>query len=170
MSETTAHGAAESVEKASEREIRDLVGRLRASWEHGDAKAWAGEFTDDSDFVPFDGTRLRGRDENREVHRRLFTSVLSATRLDGEVESIRLIRSDVALVHWTAGVLFPWQRHVAPRRRSRQTLVVVLRDGRWQVRAFQNTRIRPMPTDGMAVRLAARLIRFRAALARRPQR
>lgn len=170
MSETTSPTAVDSIETGNERDIRDLVRRLAASWERGDANAWAGEFTDDSDFVPFDGTRLRGRGENREVHSRLFASVLSQTRLEGEVESISLISSDVALVHWTAGVAFPWQRHITSRRRSRQTLVVILRNGRWQVRAFQNTRIRPMPTDGMAVALAARLIRLRAALARRVQR
>jgi hypothetical protein len=47
---------------------------------------------------------------------------------------------------------------------------VVRREGRWQATAFQNTRVRPVPQRGLGFALATRLIRWRAARARRQQR
>jgi hypothetical protein len=55
------------------------------------------------------------------------------------------------------------------RRLSRQTMVVVRRDGRWQVTAFHNTRVRPLQTSGPRVELAGRFVRWRTDRARRKQ-
>jgi hypothetical protein len=74
------------------------------------------------------------------------------------------------VVHWTGSVAYPWQQRVRRRRRSRQTLVVVRQEGRWQATAFQNTRVRPVPQRGLGFVLATRVIRWRAARARRKRR
>lgn len=66
---------------------------------------------------------------------------MKGTRLFGEVESVRLLSPDVALVHATGGTLFPGQRDRRPRRPSIQTLVAVKCDGVWRFTAFQNTRV-----------------------------
>jgi uncharacterized protein (TIGR02246 family) len=150
-----------------EQEIRDLIARLADSWARGDAKAYGAEFTHDCDYVAFDGTRYRGPSEPSTHLARLFDTVLKNTRLEGEVESVRFLTPHVAVVHWTGSVAYPWQQKVRRRRQSRQTLVVVRRDGRWQATAFQNTRVRPLPQRGLGFALATRLIRWRAARARR---
>jgi hypothetical protein len=61
-------------------------------------------------------------------------------------------------------VLFPWQPKVTRRRFSRQTFVLVHRDGRWWIEAFHNTRVRPVRTEGRGFELATRLIHLRAAI------
>jgi uncharacterized protein (TIGR02246 family) len=43
-----------------EQEIRELIARLADSWARGDAQAYGAEFTDDCDYVAFDGTCYRG--------------------------------------------------------------------------------------------------------------
>lgn len=149
-----------------EREIRDLIDRLSESWARGDAGSYGAEFTDDCDYVAFDGTRFRGPSEPHAHLARLFDSVLKGTRLEGEVESVRFLTPEVAVVHWTGSVAYPWNKRVRSRRRSRQTLVIVRRDGNWKVAAFQNTRVRPLPQEGIGFELASRLIRWRAARAR----
>jgi hypothetical protein len=41
-----------------EQEIRELMDRLSDSWARGDAQAYGAEFTEDCDYVAFDGTRF----------------------------------------------------------------------------------------------------------------
>jgi hypothetical protein len=48
-------------------------------------------------------------------------------------------------------------------------MVVVRRDGRWQVTAFHNTRVRPLSTSGPMVQLGGRFVRWRTDRARRKQ-
>lgn len=163
----------ESVPSATdkdEREIRKLMARLSDSWARGDAQAYGAEFTDDCDYVAFDGTRFRGPAEPATHLARLFDTVLKDSRLQGEVESVRFLTPEVAVVHWTGSVAYPWQQRVRRRRRSRQTLVVVRREGRWQATAFQNTRVRPLPQRGLGFALATRVIRWRALRTRRARR
>jgi uncharacterized protein (TIGR02246 family) len=166
MSQETQPGASGN----DEREIRELVDRLSDSWARGDAQAYGAEFTEDCDYVAFDGVRLRGPTEPHTHLARLFGTVLKDSRLEGEVESVRFAAPDVAVVHWTGSVAYPWQQRVKRRRQSRQTLVVVRRDGRWRATAFQNTRVRPLPQEGLGFELASRFIRWRAARARRARR
>ncbi len=155
-----------STEK-DEREIRELMERLSDSWARGDAQAYGAEFTEDCDYVAFDGTRFRGPSEPQTHLARLFDTVLKDSRLEGEVESVRFVSPDTAVVHWTGSVAYPWQERVSHRRLSRQTLVMVLRDGRWRATAFQNTRVRPLAQKGIGFELATRFIRWRSARARR---
>ncbi|KWX00360.1 hypothetical protein TH66_16205 [Carbonactinospora thermoautotrophica] len=154
----------------TEAELRDVVSRMNESWTRGDADAYAALFTEDSDYVAFDGTRQRGRQANADSHRKLFAGVLKDSRLQGEVESIRLIAPDVAVVHAVGTVLLAWHTRPARRRLSRQTLVLVRENGRWRITAFHNTRVRPVPTEGPMYALATRLFRLRAALANRRAR
>jgi uncharacterized protein (TIGR02246 family) len=114
--------------------IRSLLARMADAWARGDAEAYAECFTEDSDYVTFNGMHLRGRAENREAHDPLFRSVLKGTRIDPRVEDISFLAPDVALVHTASSA----------RGKSLQTFVIVKRAGQWQVRAFQNTRIRPL--------------------------
>src|SRR5688572_9764539 len=116
MNQDTLPGSTEK----DEREIRELMGRLSHSWARGDAQAYGAEFTEDCDYVAFDGTRFRGPAEPHTHLARLFDTVLKDSRLEGEVESIRFVAPDVAVVHWTGSVAYPWQQRAKRRRQSRQ--------------------------------------------------
>lgn len=153
---------------AEEAEIRGLLAKMRESWDKNDATAYASVFTEDSDYIAFDGTHLRGRQANEELHASLFKGILQKTRLSFEGDpQIRFLSPDVAVVHAKGAVLLPWQRRIAPSRRSIQTYVAVKREGRWWFTAFQNTRIRPVPTKGFALKMITALFRARTALSRR---
>ncbi|MEZ4453688.1 MAG: SgcJ/EcaC family oxidoreductase, partial [Nannocystaceae bacterium] len=93
---------------ADEQSIRAIFEALTAAWDRGDARAYAALFTEDSDYVAFDGTRLRGRVANEEAHRVLFSSFLKDTRLVGELDSVRALGPDAALAHGTGAVVMPW--------------------------------------------------------------
>jgi len=114
--------------------VRSLLARMADAWARGDARAYAECFTEDSDYVTFNGIHLRGRAENRDAHGPLFRGVLKGTRIDASVTDLSFLSAEIALVH-TAG---------SARGKSLQTFVIVKRDGEWRVRAFQNTRVRPL--------------------------
>ncbi|WP_437733474.1 SgcJ/EcaC family oxidoreductase [Sorangium sp. So ce1335] len=149
--------------------IRRMFEALSEAWAREGASAVDAFYTPDSDYVTFDGSWLRGREENRRTHEELFAGVLAGTRLVGEIESVRFLGPDTAVVVSTGAVLWPWQRTAPADRRSRQTLVVVRGDdGRWRVASFQNTRVRPLPPPGsLSMRLFAAVMRLRLALWRR---
>lgn len=119
-------------DSSNEAAIRSLLTRLADAWARGDAEAYAACFTEDSDYVTFNGMHLRGRAENREVHAPLFRGVLKGTRIDPSITDLSFLAPEVALVHTDSST----------RGKSVQTFVIVKRDGQWQIRAFQNTRVR----------------------------
>jgi uncharacterized protein (TIGR02246 family) len=151
-----------------DREIRAIVDRMFDAWGRGDAAAYHADLTDDADYVAFDGSR-RSKADSIRSHENLFRTVLYGSRLTGQVESVRFVTPDVAVVHLTGSVVEGWRQRMRRRRLSRQTMVVVRRDGRWQVTAFHNTRVRPLPTTGPMVELGGRFVHWRTDRARRKQ-
>jgi uncharacterized protein (TIGR02246 family) len=125
-------------------QLRDLFARACQAWTDGDAHAYGQCFTEDSDYVSYDGARAIGRAPMVESHDRLFRGVLSGSRLVGDVESIRYVRPDIAVLHATGSVLTPWQTKLPKRRLSRQTIVAVKDGGEWRFSALHNGRVRPV--------------------------
>src|SRR3712207_2861375 len=60
--------------------IRALFEDLLADWGRGDGEAYGSRFTEDADYVAFDGTHTRGRAEISASHQRLFDRFLKGTR------------------------------------------------------------------------------------------
>lgn len=125
-------------------QIQNLFDDMLLAWTRGDAHGYGACFTEDSDYVSYDGTRAEGRQPMVDSHDKLFRGVLHGSALVGEVESIRYLSNDVAVVHATGSVLMPWRRSLPKGRLSRQTLVVVRGGNGWQVAALQNGRVRPV--------------------------
>ncbi|MEV2220739.1 SgcJ/EcaC family oxidoreductase [Nocardia vinacea] len=118
--------------------------QVMQTWTDNDAAAFGALFTDDSDYVSYDGTRASGREEHQANHDKLFRGVLAGSALVGELESIRYVTPDVAIVHGTASVLMPWRSRLPERRLSRQTLVLVRTPEGWRITAIHNGRVRPV--------------------------
>jgi uncharacterized protein (TIGR02246 family) len=122
--------------------IRTLVNRMCEAWSRGDALAYADCFSNDSDYVTYNGMHLHGRRENADLHHALFRGMLKGTRVSANIESLTFLSQDIALIH-TAGSGAKRGRTDSGIRKSIQTLIVVKQDGHWRIRSFQNTRIRP---------------------------
>lgn len=133
---------------ADDTELTALYARLCQAWADGDAEAYGTCFTDDSDYVSYDGSRAAGRRPMVDAHDKLFRGVLAGSSLVGDVESIRYVRDDVAIMHATGSVLMPWRSTAPKGRLSRQTIVAVREDGEWRFAAFHNGRVRPVTIPG----------------------
>lgn len=118
----------------AEQQIRALLARMFDAWARGDGEAYAKCFTEDCDYITFNGIHLRGRAENAGLHGALFRTVLRGTRISADVESIVFLSPDVALMHTAAD----------GRKKSYQTYVVVKTRDAWLIRSFQNTKVQPL--------------------------
>ena len=136
--ETTTHY------QTDEAKIRVLFEDLLDDWGRGDGESYESQFTEDADYVAFDGTRTRGRTEISESHQRLFDKVLKGTRLTGRILSIKFPSPDVALIHATGGTVMRGKTKPSPERDSIQTLVAVREGAGWRFAAFHNSRVRPI--------------------------
>ncbi|MFI6708478.1 SgcJ/EcaC family oxidoreductase [Nonomuraea sp. NPDC050478] len=125
-------------------QIERLFADFLAAWTAGDAEAFGALFTDDSDYVSYDGTIARGRLEHERNHDKLFRGVLAGSALVGELESVRHLTPDVAVAHGTASVLMPWRTTLPARRLSRQTIVLARTAAGWKISAIHNGRVRPV--------------------------
>jgi uncharacterized protein (TIGR02246 family) len=154
-------------DQATDVELVDLFERMCSAWTAGDADGYGACFTEDSDYVSYDGTHARGRPTMIENHDRLFRGVLNGSALVGKVESVRYLRDDVAVMHATGSVQMPWRATLPKRRLSRQTIVAVRGDGGWLIAALHNGRVRPVTIparDSLPARASRTLTRAARAL------
>jgi uncharacterized protein (TIGR02246 family) len=114
--------------------IRALLARLSEMWAKGNGDAYAGCFTEDCDYITFNGIHLRGRAENAALHGALFRTVLRGTRLSADIESIEFLAPGVAIAHTTG----------QGRKRSYQTYVLTKTGADWLIKSFQNTKVQPL--------------------------
>ena len=112
---------------------------LAESWDRGDVDGYGLLFTDDVDYIPVTGTRYQGRREVVESHRALFSGPFRGTTLNGRVIDVRTLAPSVAVVHRVGSLRFPGAPDGAAGGETIQTMVIVEREGRWEITAFQNT-------------------------------
>lgn len=120
--------------------IRSLYERMMDGWNEGSGNDFAAPFTDDADFVGFDGTHMKGHQQIASFHHMLFGKFLRGSRLIGKIRSIRFVTVDVAIITAVGGTIMGGQSDIDPERNSIHTLVAVKLDCEWQLTAFQNTR------------------------------
>jgi uncharacterized protein (TIGR02246 family) len=128
--------------------IFELGQALQDAWNRGDAAGYASLFTDDADFVAWNGAYGRGRQAIEDGHRPLFDGPLAGSRMvlvDDNAQSappgsLRFVRPDVAIMVIPGVVTLAGQSATGPDHESLQTFVLVKNGDRWRVAAFQNTR------------------------------
>jgi uncharacterized protein (TIGR02246 family) len=123
-----------------ERIVRGFVAMMIDAWNRGSAAEFAAPFSDDADFVAFEGTHLVGREQIRAYHERLFGNDLQATHLDGTVKFVHFLKPDFAVLHGVGTTTLAGQPRPLPSRDSMQMFVAVKRQGRWQFEAMLNAR------------------------------
>jgi uncharacterized protein (TIGR02246 family) len=108
--------------------IRRLYEQMIDGWNKGSGQVFAAPYTDDSDFIGFDGTYLKGRQEIASFHQMK------------QIRSIRFVTKDVAVMIAVGGTVMAGQSDIEPERNSIHTLVAIKRDAKWYFTAFQNSR------------------------------
>lgn len=122
-------------------EIEYLFEKLKLAWDRGDGEAYGACFTEDADYVTFQGEHLQGRKAIADTHQQLWNSVLRGSTLEGEMKKIHFITPEFAIFHALGAVKLRWQKTAPKKRDSINTNVVVKQNGEWKIAAFQNSRV-----------------------------
>lgn len=130
-----------AADPADAQAIRDLNQRFLDGWGSGNGEVYASQFTEDVDYIAFDGTHFKGRAAVASSHQQLFDTFLKGTRLEGQITGIRFLRGEVALVHATGGIVMPGHTTYRPGRLSIQTMIATKQNGAWLFTAFHNNRV-----------------------------
>ena len=126
---------------ADEQAIRNIITQLENAWNSSDSKAWAAHFAEDTTFIHIYGGQLDGPYAIEGSHRVIFDTIYKDSQAKMTVRSIRMLRTDVAIV-WTHGVVVTAK---GEKIESRPTMIVAKDKGEWRIVAFQNTRISEVP-------------------------
>ncbi|MPV48743.1 SgcJ/EcaC family oxidoreductase [Pseudactinotalea sp. HY158] len=131
-------------ERTREAAVRELFGSFCAAWTRGDTVEFGALFTDDADYVSYDGSWAAGRASLQDNHDRLFRGVLAGSAMVGEIESLRFVGDNTAVLVGNASVLMPWRSELPKRRLSRQIVTCIRTTDGWRIAAIQNGRQRPL--------------------------
>jgi len=138
---------------ADERAIQAILQELETAWNRYDSVSFAASFAEDANFIHIFGGQLDGRTTIEAGHRFIFDTIYRGSHASFTLRSIRFVRPDVAVVFARAQVKFT-ENNEAREIETRPTLVVVKEQAKWQIVAFQNTKISEVPSAAQA---AARL-------------
>jgi len=129
---------------ADEKALHDLFQKIKDGWNQGDGQAYAASFTEDADYIVWNGIYLKGRQAIAAAHQRLFETRFQGSRLEGFIKHIRFLSDDIALVHLHGRPQIPGQEVSAPEQYSIQSLVCIRQADGWRFTSFQNTLIQSM--------------------------
>jgi len=124
-----------------EEQIKAVLENLAKAWNNADAELFGSCFTEDCDYVTFNGQHIKGRKENVETHRKLWKGILRGSKLVGGSQTFRFVNENLAIVHATGSVKLRWQKKAPKGRKSINTNVFIKQNGEWKITAFHNCRI-----------------------------
>ena len=138
---------------ADEEVIQGILQQLETAWNRYDSISFASAFAEDANFIHIFGGQLDGRAAIEAAHRNIFETIYRGSSASFVLRSIRFLRPDVAVAFARAQVKFK-EGNETRELETRPTLIVVKEQNKWQIAAFQNTKITEVPAAAQA---AARL-------------
>jgi uncharacterized protein (TIGR02246 family) len=135
--------------------LMEIVSRLEKAWNNGDSVAWTAEFANDADFIHVLGGFFHGRPDIERGHRTIFDTIYKGSHNRLEVEKVRLLRPDVAVVFVRASLT--WYLNGQEQQIEARPTLVAQRapTGEWKIVVFQNTLITLEAAPTLADMLAA---------------
>jgi uncharacterized protein (TIGR02246 family) len=123
----------------------DLVDGFIRAWNTHDMKAFGRLFTEDADWVSVAGIWVKGRARIQAEHEEAHATFFKTTTLASTGTAVRLLRPDVAVIHFNWELTDRLDREGKPRgpRRGIITIVATKQADGWRISAGQNTNALP---------------------------
>jgi len=123
-------------------ELQRVVEQLETAWNNSDGVAFAAPFAEDADFVHILGGHFTGRESIERGHRTIFDTIYKGSKVKFEVEKIRPVGANVAIV-FIFSTLKISKPGLPPVANARPTMVLQRQDDAWKIVTFQNTLVTP---------------------------
>ena len=123
---------------ADRKAVETIVAGMEAAWNAADGGGFAASFAPDADFVTIRAEHFRGRGPIGEGHAAIFRTIYAGSVNRLTVESVRLLRPDVALVH-VGSVLDAPSGPLAGRHTARFSAVLTREADGWKIASLHNT-------------------------------
>ena len=123
-------------------EIEAIIAKLEAAWNAGDGVAFAAPFAKDADFVNIRADRFSGRETIAAGHDAILRSIYAGSKNRYAIESIRLVREDVAVVHVRAELSAP-SGPLAGKHVALYSALLTRESNGWEIASFHNTLMPP---------------------------
>lgn len=134
---------------SEEAAICEFFGKVLNDWARGDSKAHGSRFTDDADYVAFDGSHQRTR-RDRCLAPGAVRQVAQGDASYGPDRGPRFLSPEVAFGHATGGMVKVGKTKPSPERDSIRTFVAVRGGNEWRFAACHNSRVRLMDRGAVA--------------------
>lgn len=118
--------------------FESIIRELEAAWNAMDGEAFAAPFAGDADFVTIRGEHFRGRPTIAAGHAGIFQTIYAGSSNRCTMESARMPRPDVALVHVYSRLEVP-HGPLAGQHAARFSLILTRESGGWEIAALHNT-------------------------------
>jgi uncharacterized protein (TIGR02246 family) len=117
--------------------VRAVLDRVYTAWAENDADAFVAPYGERATAI-LPGAYLQSRDAVRATMADVFAGPLKGSKGLHEVQSIRFIGTDAAIVISKGAVVLAGETEPAPESRTLDTWVLSEQDGTWRVEAFHN--------------------------------
>jgi uncharacterized protein (TIGR02246 family) len=118
--------------------IKQVLADQYKAWAAGDADTFVADYTEDATVI-MPGAYRRNREEVRQSMAASFATFLENSTVTDEIQDIRFLGQDYAIVVSKAGILFVGETEVPADRLVNATWVLQRRDDRWLVAAYHNS-------------------------------
>ena len=118
--------------------LEAVVKALEAAWNAADGAAWGASFAADADFVTIRAEHFHGRDAIAGGHAGIFKTIYAGSVNHYTLDSARLIRPDVALVHVRAVLDVP-SGPLTGRHIALFSMILTRTSSGWEIASFHNT-------------------------------
>lgn len=121
----------------ADRAVLAVLDEVYAGWADNDADAFVAPYVESATAV-LPGTYLPDRAAIRAAMAAFFAGELRGSKAVHEVQNVRFVGADVAVVISKGAVLLAGQTVPDPASRAVETWVLSNQDGAWRVQAFHN--------------------------------
>jgi uncharacterized protein (TIGR02246 family) len=127
--------------------IQDIPKAFAAAWAKHDGRQLAKIMAEDVDFVDVSGDWLHGREDFEMYQTRLLSGRFSESTLTPLNVTVRFLRPDLAVLHWSWKVQGDRNEDRTARKPGfgMFTMIAEKQEGRWMVVVAQNTKLAPEP-------------------------
>jgi uncharacterized protein (TIGR02246 family) len=129
--------ATKLISTKDESAVRAVLDAVYAAWADNDADAFVAPYAAAATAV-HSGTVMEDRDAIRATMATVFDGPLKGSRGIHDVQRIRFVGADTAIVLSKGAILFAAQSEPAAESRTLDGWVLCKQDGTWRVEAFHN--------------------------------